>query len=217
MTYTAPATVSIAADAADSDGSISKVEFYNGSTLLNTDNTAPYAYTWTGVTAGTYVITAKAYDNSTGVTTSASKTITVNPAGGSCTAPAYVATQAYNTNDVVVYNGIKYKANWWTQNQQPDLNSGVTGSGKPWTSQGTCTSRTAENDVLATTSIYPNPTSGTFTIDTKGDATAHVFNAYGNEIAVLTLTDGRNEINLSAAAGIYYVRISNTVTKLVVE
>src|SRR4029450_11786059 len=35
--YAAPASMSLSASAADSDGTITKVEFYNGATLLNTD------------------------------------------------------------------------------------------------------------------------------------------------------------------------------------
>ncbi|WP_299251265.1 glycosyl hydrolase family 8, partial [uncultured Cytophaga sp.] len=80
-TYTAPASITISANASDSDGSIAKVEFFNGSTLLATDASAPYSYTWTGVAAGTYNITAKATDNSGAATTSAAVSITVtNPA-----------------------------------------------------------------------------------------------------------------------------------------
>jgi VCBS repeat-containing protein len=62
--FTAPASIALTATAADADGSITKVEFFNGSTLLATDTTAPYAYTWTGVANGRYTLTAKAYDNS---------------------------------------------------------------------------------------------------------------------------------------------------------
>ena len=76
--YTAPASVTITANANDADGSIAKVEFYNGTTLLNLDNAAPYTYNWTNIGAGTYTITAKAYDNINAVTTSTAITIQVN-------------------------------------------------------------------------------------------------------------------------------------------
>ncbi|MCU7550617.1 Ig-like domain-containing protein [Chitinophagaceae bacterium LB-8] len=79
-TYTAPASVRLTATAADADGSISKVEFYKGSTLIQTEKIAPYDWTWTNVAAGTYTITAKAYDNSGNVTVSAPVTITVKKA-----------------------------------------------------------------------------------------------------------------------------------------
>jgi hypothetical protein len=77
--FIAPASVSIAADAVDSDGTVTKVEFFNGATKLGEDTEAPYLFTWTNVPAGSYVLTAKATDNLTATTTSAPVTITVNP------------------------------------------------------------------------------------------------------------------------------------------
>lgn len=61
--FTAPATIPLQAVASDSDGSIAKVEFYQGPTLIGTDTTAPYTYQWSGVEAGNYSITARATDN----------------------------------------------------------------------------------------------------------------------------------------------------------
>ncbi|WP_214408442.1 glycoside hydrolase family 48 protein [Sphaerisporangium fuscum] len=78
QTFTAPATVNLAANAADTDGTVSKVEFYNGSTLLGTDTTAPYTYSWTNVPAGAYSLTTKATDNSGAATTSSPVGITVS-------------------------------------------------------------------------------------------------------------------------------------------
>ncbi|MFC4535965.1 glycoside hydrolase family 48 protein [Sphaerisporangium dianthi] len=78
QTYTAPATVNLAASAADSDGTVSKVDFYQGSTLLGTDTSSPYTYSWTNVAAGSYSLTAKATDNSGASTTSSPVGITVS-------------------------------------------------------------------------------------------------------------------------------------------
>ncbi|MEO8751658.1 MAG: DUF1800 family protein [Casimicrobiaceae bacterium] len=71
------------ATAADSDGTVSKVEFYNGTALLSTDTTSPYSGTFSTATAGTYSIKAVATDNSANQTTSNTVTITVTtaPAG----------------------------------------------------------------------------------------------------------------------------------------
>ena len=79
-TYTAPASISLAASASDPDGTVSKVEFFSGSTLLATATTPPYTYTWSGVAAGAYTLTAKATDNSGAATTSSAATISVGPA-----------------------------------------------------------------------------------------------------------------------------------------
>lgn len=76
--FTAPANITINATAADSDGAITKVEFYNGSTFLGEDLTSPYSFTWNNVTAGPYILKAKAIDNSLLTTTSAPVNIIVN-------------------------------------------------------------------------------------------------------------------------------------------
>ncbi len=75
--FTAPATISITANAADANGTVASVAFYNGTTLLGTDATAPYSYSWTTVAAGTYSITARATDNAGAITTSAAVPVTV--------------------------------------------------------------------------------------------------------------------------------------------
>ncbi len=62
-TIISPATVSIKANASDADGTISKVEFYEGTTLLAADNSTPYEYSWNNIPLGNYKIIAKAYDN----------------------------------------------------------------------------------------------------------------------------------------------------------
>jgi len=83
-TFVAPATVSIAASAADSDGTVARVDFYAGTTLLGSDTAAPFQWTWSSVPAGTYSITAVATDDDAATTTSAAVSITVNapPPGG---------------------------------------------------------------------------------------------------------------------------------------
>ena len=75
--FTAPATVALAATASDSGGSITKVEFYNGATLLGSDTTSPYTFTWSNVPQGSYTLTARAYDNGGLTTTSTSVGIAV--------------------------------------------------------------------------------------------------------------------------------------------
>lgn len=81
--YVAPASVSIAASAADADGTIARVEFYSGASLLATDTTAPYSFSWASVPAGTYSLTALAYDNTGAQTRSAARSITVTTAPSS--------------------------------------------------------------------------------------------------------------------------------------
>ena len=63
-------SVSLGASASDSDGKIAKVEFYQGNTLLGTDTSSPYSYTWGKVKAGEYNLTARATDNKGATTVS---------------------------------------------------------------------------------------------------------------------------------------------------
>jgi len=74
----APATLNITADAADADGTISKVEFFQGTTKLGEDLIAPYSFSWTNVLAGKYSITAVVTDNSGAAITSEIVNINVN-------------------------------------------------------------------------------------------------------------------------------------------
>lgn len=73
-----PATISLSATATDTDGTIAKVEFYNGSTKLGEDTSSPYTYQWSNVVAGTYSVTARATDNKGATTTSTARSFTVN-------------------------------------------------------------------------------------------------------------------------------------------
>jgi hypothetical protein len=61
--FEAPATIKISAKAADKDGFIKKVEFYNGYKKIGTDTRAPYEFVWKKVKTGTYNIMIRATDN----------------------------------------------------------------------------------------------------------------------------------------------------------
>ena len=67
----------VAATASDSDGTISQVEFYAGSTFLGSDSTSPYGVTWPGLADGVYQVRAQATDNRGAVRASSAITVTV--------------------------------------------------------------------------------------------------------------------------------------------
>ena len=81
-TVAAGSALAIAATAAEPGGSIVKVEFYDGSTLLGADTTSPYSYTWPSVPSGEHTLTAKAYDASDASATSAAVHISTGTSGG---------------------------------------------------------------------------------------------------------------------------------------
>ena len=98
--YTAPANIRINANASDPDGSVTKVEFYQGTSKLGEDLTSPYTFNWNGVTRGSYTITARATDNSGAISTSSEISITV--ARMPITVTAYSQKKVYGEYDPVL-------------------------------------------------------------------------------------------------------------------
>jgi hypothetical protein len=76
--FVAPANFTVTTMATDGDGTISKVELYDGTTLLGTALTSPYSFALANLAAGTYTLTAKATDNFGAEGTSSVVTITVS-------------------------------------------------------------------------------------------------------------------------------------------
>ncbi|WP_035563461.1 Ig-like domain-containing protein, partial [Hymenobacter sp. IS2118] len=83
VSLSAPATgtvgtaLALTATAADANGTVSKVEFFSGTTKLGEDLTAPYSLSFTPAAAGTLSLTARATDNAGATTTSTAKSLTV--------------------------------------------------------------------------------------------------------------------------------------------
>lgn len=94
--------ISLTASASDTDGSITKVGFYQGNTLLGEDSTAPYEFVWNGAAAGTFSITARATDNDANVTTSTAATVNVNATAGSGTLTRGPYLNQANQNKIVI-------------------------------------------------------------------------------------------------------------------
>ena len=80
VAYVAPATFTIDANASDNDGTVVKVEFYNGTVKLGERTAAPWSFTWKEVQEGSYSLTAAATDNSNTRTVSAPVTVVVEKA-----------------------------------------------------------------------------------------------------------------------------------------
>jgi len=223
-TFTAPATVSIAATASDADGTISKVEFYNGSTLLFSDATSPYSYSWANVAAGTYSITAKATDNAGGVKTSTAVNITVNAAsGGTCsTLPQYVAGTTYATNQKVKNVNNQYNClvgGWCSSTAAWAYEPGV---GMYWTQAwslvGACTTaKTGVEGNGLNISIYPNPVQDQMTLVFNSENNTYVNVSIYNNLGQVIYNDyqrvemGTGNINIATsewASGLYIVKIT---------
>ena len=97
------APLALAATASDTDGTVSRVEFFSGASLLGADTSAPFEYTWTEAPAGTHTLTAVAVDDDGARTTSSAVTVTVS-------APNLPPTVQ------AVLTGTKGDNDWYTSN-----------------------------------------------------------------------------------------------------
>jgi hypothetical protein len=102
--WTAPATITVSANAGDTDGTVARVEFFANGTAIGSRTAAPWSITWTGAGAGSYTITARATDNSGASTTSAGVGITVGTS----------APTASGVKEVVLYAKDARAAGAWT-------------------------------------------------------------------------------------------------------
>jgi RHS repeat-associated protein len=69
--------VTISASASDSDGTVTKVEFYVNGSKIGEKTSSPFNFVWSGGAVGTYSLTAVATDNENASTTSAAVTLHV--------------------------------------------------------------------------------------------------------------------------------------------
>ena len=230
--YNAPASVTISANATDSDGSVTKVDFYSGSTLLFNDYTAPFTYTWTNVAAGTYAITARATDNSGAGTTSSTLTIAVvNVVTNTCASTAlYVENGGYTAGSKVKNNNRQYECkpypySGWCNGAAWAYGPGV---GAYWTDawldKGSCTAKTendTESESIVGLSISPNPASNYLKVNTTKPVKLRILDAQGRECMNILEVEPNSEISLERlSAGLYYVQIdtgTEFITKTLIK
>ncbi|UOQ50802.1 Ig-like domain-containing protein [Hymenobacter cellulosivorans] len=158
VSLTSPATSSVpvgtvlnlTATAADADGSVAKVEFFNGATKLGEDTSAPYQLSYTAATVGTLTLSARATDNAGAAASSASATVTVTTATTPTAASFY---RAININGPA----ITLDGNAW---QASNGASGVQIIGTPFANQGVTLNPAtdATRASMIRSSVYGNTT-----------------------------------------------------------
>jgi uncharacterized protein (TIGR03790 family) len=94
--FTAPASITVSADASDSDGAIDRVDFYAGANLIGTDTTSPYSFNWNNVSAGNYALTAIATDSAGAQSIASPINISVNPAPPPTSPPVLLTEENSN-------------------------------------------------------------------------------------------------------------------------
>jgi hypothetical protein len=94
--FLANSNVILRADASDTDGSVTQVDFYTGSTLIGTDTAAPYEINWNNAPAGTHSLTAHATDNGGDTSASAPVGVVVRAAAPPAPLPGTAWGATYN-------------------------------------------------------------------------------------------------------------------------
>ncbi|NBT35901.1 MAG: hypothetical protein EBT03_10275, partial [Betaproteobacteria bacterium] len=85
-------------------GQVTKVEFFDGDTLLGEDTTTPYSFSWTPSTSGVRVLTARATDNENASTVSSGVNVTVLVGDGRPTISSFSPSGGV-AGDTVTING----------------------------------------------------------------------------------------------------------------
>jgi endoglucanase len=85
-------SVNLAANAADPGGAVVRVEFRVDGTLVNSDTTSPYAFTATGLAAGSHTVTATAVDNGSPALSTVSTAVSFSIGTTGNTAPTVTLT-----------------------------------------------------------------------------------------------------------------------------
>lgn len=97
--FTAPATVNLAATVTPNGNVISAVEFLNGATVIGTATAEPYSFPWSNVGAGSYTLGARAV-YAGGSVNSATVGVTVNPAPTPPLAPVNLTATAASSSQI---------------------------------------------------------------------------------------------------------------------
>ncbi len=213
-TFTAGDVVTINASANDSDGSVTSVEFFVDGTSIGVDNSASYSVDWTP-SAGTYSLTAIATDDDGASSVSSTVNVTIEGSSGSgCNGlPTWTASDVYaNAGTQVVYNGNIYENNWYSQNQNPEQNSG---QWDVWTLVGSCsaakTSANLERDYIFR--VFPNPASDFVNISigtTEGFNKVSILDLRG-QVVIEKATNSKHSIKISLeglSEGVYFIKMS---------
>ena len=127
LTYTAPANITLNATASDQDGSITKVEFYNGTTKIGEDTNSPYSISLSNMSATQYSFNAKAFDDKGASGDSQKISIAVNTSQTPVTQPIVtLPTTVTIPNNPEV--GIKFNTSLFEFDQSVTLSWGESSS-----------------------------------------------------------------------------------------
>jgi pectate lyase len=154
-TFDGPTSVLITVSTIDKNGSVAKVDFYDGTTHIGNEDSLPFSHTWPNISFGTHTITAKATDND-GETTISSPVIIIvnNPSQPSLTATS--STQTVDSSKAI----IPIVFTWGgaaTDAKYTDLPVGLSASKDSLTKTLTITGTPTQNDSFSVITVGGSP------------------------------------------------------------
>ncbi|MFC3574197.1 glycoside hydrolase family 48 protein [Streptomyces yaanensis] len=175
--YTQGDAVPLAATAAAADNaSISKVEFYDDTTLLGTDTSAPYSLSVSGLTVGSHSLVAKAYDSLGASAESTPVGITVASGPSVVASPTQLGVQQGKSGTFGVKLSTQPSANVTVSVARTDGNAGL--------------SVTGGSSLTFTPSNWNTAQTVTITADATGTGSAtFTASATGHTKATVTVTE----------------------------
>lgn len=164
--YPSPANITINATSTTGGGIITKMEFFQGTTKIGEDSTAPYSFTWMNVMAGNYALTTKATNNTgqTGISAVVNIIVTtcstpiITPSGPTTMCSGSVTLQA-NTGSGYLYQWKKDGASISGATNSA-LTATVSGSYQVKIIQGSCISWSAPATVKIQSGLSASITPG---------------------------------------------------------
>ncbi|MEV6804947.1 glycoside hydrolase family 48 protein [Streptomyces sp. NPDC051132] len=171
--YTQGAAVPLAATTAAADNAtIAKVEFYDDTTLLGTDTSAPYALSVSSLTVGSHSLVAKAYDSLGASAASTPVGITVASGPAVVASPAQLGVQQGKSGTFAVKLSTQPSANVTVSTARTDGNTGLSVTGGASLTFTPANWNTAQN--VTVTADSAGTGSATFTASATGHAKATV-------------------------------------------
>ncbi|MEU2227314.1 glycoside hydrolase family 48 protein [Streptomyces sp. NPDC018347] len=162
--------------AAADDATIAKVEFYDDTTLLGTDTSAPYSLPASGLTVGSHSLVAKAYDSLGASATSAPVGITVAAGPAVVASPAQLGVRQGSSGTFSVKLSTRPSADVTVSTARTDGNTGL--------------SVTGGASLTFTPSDWNTPRTVTVTADSAGTGSAtFTASATGHAKATVTVTE----------------------------
>lgn len=191
--FPAGGSITLAALASDTDGSVNKVEFFANGTMIGEDTTSPYSFNWNNVSAGRYELTAVATDNQGELSSTSPVEIFVHGTGGNLTGS--IVTPPNLPADVnLTTEGIRDWVHWGRgTNAASDRKAGVLPQISEFTRIGTNATRVygdnytgyswSDGTPTATTNhttsgIFTHGTGNGFEITAPADTNSRTLNIY---------------------------------------